>query len=151
VTTTDGRTVEADIWFRCYGVSPVTGYLAGDLAGARTADGYLRVTPELHLDGFENVYAVGDIVALDANKAAIAGRQAAVVAENIRAAITGDGERQTYTVAPLSIILPLGPAGGAGQRADTGELVPAQVVSQLKGADMMIDRYHGLLNLPTLA
>jgi NADH dehydrogenase FAD-containing subunit len=149
VTTTDGRTVEADIWFRCYGVTPVTGYLAGDLAGARTADGYLSVTPELHLDGFDNVYAVGDIVALDANKAGIAARQAAVVAANIRAAVTGDGPPQTYTPSPASILLPLGPTGGAGQRADSDELVPAEVVSQLKGADMMIDRFHGLLNLPT--
>jgi NADH dehydrogenase FAD-containing subunit len=146
VSTVDGRTVETDIWFRCYGVAPITGYLAGALAGARTADGYLEVTPELQLAGSDRVYAVGDIVALDANKAGIAGRQAGVVAANIRARITGSDERQTYAISPPSIILPLGPSGGAGQRGDTGELLPAEVVSRLKGADMMMDRYTGLFN-----
>jgi NADH dehydrogenase FAD-containing subunit len=147
VTTADGRTVEADIWFQCYGAAPVTGYLAGDLAGTRTPDGYLSVTPDLHLDGFDNVYAVGDIVALDVNKAGVASRQASVVVANIRAAITGEGEPEKYVVGPASILLPLGPNGGAGQRAEGGALVPAHVVSQLKGADMMIDRFAGLLNL----
>lgn len=149
-TTVDGRMVEADIWFRCYGVAPVTQYLAGDLATARDANGYLSVTVGLNLPGFQNIFAVGDIVALDVNKAAVAGRQAAVVATNIRARITGSDERQTYELAPPSIILPLGPTGGAGQRGDTGEIVLAEAVSRLKGADMMIDRYAGLLNLPSL-
>lgn len=149
VQTTDGRTVEADVWFRCYGIAPVTGYLAGALAAARDDDGYLAVTPELHLVGFGNVYAVGDIVGLDTNKAAVAARQAAVVAANIKARIIGAPEPETYAVAPPSILLPLGPTGGSGQRADSDELFSAEAVSQIKGADMLIDRYHGLLNLPT--
>jgi NADH dehydrogenase FAD-containing subunit len=148
-STTDGRSIEADIWFRCYGVTPVTSYLAGDLAEARTADGYLTVTPELRLAGFETVYAVGDVAALDVNKAAVASRQAAVVAANIKAQLAGSDERTTYTVAPPSIILPLGPLGGAGQRADSGEIMSADFVSQVKGGDMMINRYAELLNLPS--
>jgi NADH dehydrogenase FAD-containing subunit len=147
VMTADGRTVGADIWFRCYGVAPVTAYIAGDLAAALDADGYLMVTPELHLPGLPHVYAVGDIVALDAKKAGVAGRQAAVVAANIRARIDGSENRETYAAMPPAIILPLGPSGGAGQRPDTEEIVPAHVVSQIKGKDMMMDRYRALLNL----
>jgi len=148
VTTVDGRSIDGDIWFRCYGVAPVTDYLAGDLARARTADGYLVVSPQLLVDGFQNVYAVGDIAALDVNKAAVAARQATVVAANIRAQIESSDERSTYTVAPPSIILPLGPTGGAGQRGDTGEIISAEFVSKIKGSDLMIDRYAEMLNLP---
>jgi NADH dehydrogenase FAD-containing subunit len=150
VVTADGRSVEADIWFRCYGVTPATGYLTGPLALARTPDGYLTVTPQLQVQGFDTIYALGDIAATDVNKAAVASRQGEVVANNIKAQITGSTERATYVVAPTSIILPLGPTGGAGQRADTDEIVPAEVVSRIKGADLMIDRYIQLLNIPTI-
>ena len=39
VSTRAGRTIEADIWFRCYGLTPVSDYLRGDLAarGSPTA------------------------------------------------------------------------------------------------------------------
>ncbi len=148
VDTLEGRSISADIWFRCYGVAPVTDYLAGDLPRARTADGYLVVTPELLVDGFQHVYAVGDIASLDVNKAAVAARQAAVVAANIRAQIEGSDERATYAVAPPSIILPLGPSGGAGQLGTTGEIISAEYVSKIKGTDLMIDRYAEMLNLP---
>src|SRR5438067_1412234 len=38
-STSAGRTIEADIWFRCYGLRPVSDYLSGELAGTRQADG----------------------------------------------------------------------------------------------------------------
>ncbi|MEP6526368.1 MAG: FAD-dependent oxidoreductase [Nocardioidaceae bacterium] len=69
VANTAGTRIEADIWFRCYGVAPATNYLAGDLAAARTRDGYVEVTPHLQVVGFDHVYALGDIAAIDANKA----------------------------------------------------------------------------------
>ncbi|MCW2631887.1 MAG: FAD-dependent oxidoreductase [Pseudonocardia sp.] len=147
VTTTAGNRIEADIWFRCFGGSPVTDYLAADLAAARTEDGHLAVTPGLQVIGFETVYAVGDLAALDVNKAGVAGRQAEVVAANITAHIAGDPERATYTPGPPVIVLPLGPEGGAGQLPN-GEIAGAEMVAKVKGRDMMIDRYVELLNLP---
>lgn len=39
VRTVSGREVTADIWFRCYGVAPVSDYLAPDLANARRRPG----------------------------------------------------------------------------------------------------------------
>jgi NADH dehydrogenase FAD-containing subunit len=143
--TTAGARIEADIWFRCHGVAPVTDYLAGDLEAARTRDGYVDVTPQLKVIGFDHVYAVGDIAAIDANKAGVAARQADIVATNIKASITG-GELVTYTPRPPAIILPLGPTGGAGQLPDHDGIATADLVAQVKGRDMMIDRYAQLLN-----
>jgi NADH dehydrogenase FAD-containing subunit len=149
VVTTTGTRIEADIWFRCYGITPVTGYLADDLAAARTPDGYLEVTPELRVVGFDRVYALGDIAAIDVNKAGVASRQAAVVAMNIRAQLAGTGEHTTYIPGPPVIILPLGPTGGAGQLPGRDDIAPAELVSQAKGRDMMIDRYTQLLDART--
>ncbi|WP_026555597.1 NAD(P)/FAD-dependent oxidoreductase [Arthrobacter sp. 35W] len=146
VTTTAGTRIEADIWFRCYGIAPQTSYLAGDLAAARTADGYLRVDSDLRVPGFGNVYALGDIAAIDVNKAGVAGRQAAVVAGNIIHQLTGEGGPARYTPSQPVIILPLGPRGGSGQLPN-GEIASAEMISRIKGQDMMIDRYAEILNL----
>ena len=148
VNTTDGTAIEADIWFRCYGIAPQTDYVAGDLLAARTAEGYLEVTPELRVVGFEKVYALGDISAIDVNKAGVAGRQAAVVAKNIQAQLEGSAELAAYAPSRPVIILPLGPAGGSGQLPD-GEIASPELISKIKGQHMMIDRYVEMLNLTT--
>ena len=147
VSTAAGTAVDADLWFRCYGIAPQTGYLAGDLLAARTAEGYLSVTPELTVEGFQNVYALGDIAGIDANKAGIAGSQAKIVAANIRSWLAGSAERVSYIPAAPVIILPLGPSGGSGQLPD-GEIAGTGLVSRIKGHDMMITRYAEILNLP---
>jgi apoptosis-inducing factor 2 len=146
VATQAGAAVTADIWFRCFGVAPASDYLVGGLAAARRPDGFVEVTPELVVAGQDRVFALGDVSAADAYKGAgAAGRQAPIVAGNIRALITGDGEPARYQPPPASIIVPVGPEGGAGQRADSSDLVPAEVVAQLKGRDMMVQRYVELL------
>ena len=87
--------------------------------------------------------------AADQNKGAgAAGRQAPVVAGNIRALITG-GQLARYEPPAASIIVPIGPDGGAGQRAGSEDLVPAETVAQLKGRDMMVQRFAELLGLST--
>jgi apoptosis-inducing factor 2 len=151
IATTAGTPIDAHIWFRCYGVAPVTEYLAGDLAGARTPDGYLQVTPQLNVPGFEHVYALGDIAAIDANMAGVARRQAEVVVTNIKAHLAGAGERVAYAPNPPGIILPLGPTGGAGQLPGRDDLLTAEYVAEIKGRDMLIDRYVQLLNAGTPA
>ena len=151
VTTTAGTRIDADIWFRCYGVAPVTDYLGDELRAARTPEGYLEVTPQLQVVGFEGVYALGDIAAIDVNKAGVAARQAEVVATNIRAQLAGSVERSAYTPGPPVIILPLGPAGGAGQLPNREDIATAEFISRVKGQDMMIDRYAQLLIAPEVA
>lgn len=39
------------------------------------------------------------------------------------------------------------PEGGAGQLHGSEELMPAEVVSQLKGRDMMVDRFAEMLGV----
>ena len=132
------------MWFRCYGVTPVSDYLAGALAAATDAGGFVAVNEFLQVPGQDRVFALGDVSGADYKMAGAAGRQAAVVAGNIRALIEGGGSLTAYEPNPPSIVVPIGPAGGAGQRPGADELVSAELVAELKGRDMMVDRFAEL-------
>jgi NADH dehydrogenase FAD-containing subunit len=146
-TTRSGREITADIWFRCFGVTPATGYLAGELAAGRQANGHVRVTDQLRLPGHDHVFAIGDITAIpEAKMAKAAGQHAEVAATNIRTLIQGGEDLLAYRPGPPGISLPLGPKGGASYAPGTGVL-GAETTSRLKGADLRIDSYLELLRL----
>ena len=147
VETETGHKVTADIWFRCYGVSPVSDYLAGELASARRPDGFIEVTPQLQVTGQTRVFAVGDVSAADHKHAGIAGRQAQLVAANIAALIAGEGELAAWKPAPVSIIVPIGPEGGSGQLPGSADLAPPEMVARLKGREMMVGRFAEMLGV----
>lgn len=146
VTTRSGVGVTADVWFRCFGVVPVSDYLAGDLATAREPSGHVTVTDELRLPGQHRVFAIGDLTALaEAKKAKAAGQHAEVVAGNIRTLIGGGLELATYRPDAPSIALPLGPTGGASYSPEHGGILDAATTSQIKGADLLAGRFAELL------
>ncbi|WP_214102877.1 NAD(P)/FAD-dependent oxidoreductase [Acrocarpospora catenulata] len=140
VSTVAGDKLTADIWFRCFGVVPRTGYLTGALAEARDERGYVRVDEYLGVSGLDRVYAVGDIAAVDRDTAGAAGAQAELVAANIRAEITATGEPAAYQPRPPAVIVPLGPEGGAGQFPGQG-VFGAEQASAIKGQALFVDRY----------
>jgi NADH dehydrogenase FAD-containing subunit len=150
VSTSAGRTIEADIWFRCHGLTPVSDYLRGDLASARLPDGSIEVTPQLQVTGQANVFAVGDVAAADLKTAARAGREAEVVVANIRALLDG-AELQAYEPMPPAIVIPLGPRGGASELPGQDEIAGAEKTASIKGEHMFVDAYHeqfGLVRAP---
>ncbi|MEV6910963.1 FAD-dependent oxidoreductase [Amycolatopsis sp. NPDC051071] len=143
---TGGGEVTADLWFQCFGGTPHTAYLDGDLAAARRPDGQVDVTAELLVTGQRRVFALGDITALpEAKLAKSAGEHAEVVVANIRALVTG-GELRTYTPGGPMISLPLGPSGGATYTEEAGVL-DAATTSQIKGSHMMVSRFEELFGL----
>jgi apoptosis-inducing factor 2 len=148
VVTRAGAAVTADIWFRCFGVAPASEYLVGELAAARRPDGFVEVTPSLQVVGQDRVFALGDVSTADHKMAGAASRQAQVVADNIRVLIAGDGELRRHEPTAPGIIVPIGPGGGAGQRAGVDELISSEMVAELKGRDMMVARYAELLGIP---
>lgn len=144
VETLSGKEITADVWLRCYGVRPNSGYLTGELATARRADGHVEVTAELRLPGHDRVFAVGDLTAVpEAKMARSAGAHAGIVAGNIRALIDGTGELSGYEPAGPFIAIPLGPTGGSGYLPDRGVL-DAETTSQMKGADLLVSRFATL-------
>ncbi|MBC6456708.1 FAD-dependent oxidoreductase [Actinomadura sp. HBU206391] len=147
VTTEAGRDLTADLWFRCHGITPVTDYLDEELADALTSGGYLEVTSDLRVFDQDTVFAVGDIAAIDGNMARLAGIQAELAAANIRRLIEGDDVLAEYEPVPPSIIVPLGPVGGAGQFTGQPGVLPPEVVSQVKGQSMFVDHYAQILGV----
>lgn len=107
--------ITGDIWFRCFGVVPNTAFLAGALADARWGNG--RGAAVLHSQ---------------------------VVAANITALITGEGEPTAYQPDPPAILLPLGLNDDASKMPGQG-VVGAEVASRLKGAPMMTERFAEIL------
>jgi apoptosis-inducing factor 2 len=148
VTTAAGDVLEADVWYRAFGVSLNTGYLRGSLAGARDERGYVRVDEQLRVDGQQRIFAVGDISDADRDMAGFAGAQAGLVAASIRSLITGDGELGSYTPFPPAILVPLGPEGGAGQLPGVDGIVGADVAAERKGRTMGVDRLEALFDAP---
>ncbi|WP_250007035.1 NAD(P)/FAD-dependent oxidoreductase [Actinoplanes sp. M2I2] len=143
VTTGDGEVLTADLWFRCYGGTVPSAYLGPELAAARQPGGRLAVTEHLRVTGHERVFAVGDLNDTPELKTGrAAGRQAEVVAANIRALIEG-GPLTVHEPFPDGIILTLGPAGGAGHAPELG-LLGAEATAQFKGT-FLLDHFRGLL------
>jgi len=147
VVTTSGTEITADMWFRCFGVAPVTEYLSADLAAARGPDGFIAVRPTLQLDGHEHVFAIGDASNVDAKMAGRAGRQAQLVADNIRKLVAGERDLARYEPVPPAIVLPIGPDGGSGQLPGLDELMPRETVAKVKGRDLMVGRYAEILGV----
>ncbi|SEL67334.1 NAD(P)/FAD-dependent oxidoreductase [Nonomuraea pusilla] len=143
--------IAADIWFRAYGVSVQTGYLAGDLAAARTPGGRVRVTPTLNVEGHPRVYAIGDITDLpEARMAGNAMAHAEIVAANILADLRGETPSAVYEPSAVPfVLLPLGPDGGVGQLPSPGGpiVLPPEAVADYKGKDLFTGRFAELFGL----
>ncbi|MFF7244315.1 NAD(P)/FAD-dependent oxidoreductase [Embleya sp. NPDC008237] len=145
VTTADGDELAGDIWFRAYGTRTNSDYLADGKLTTLTPQGRVPVTEFLNVEGYEHVYAVGDITDVaEAKMAGYAMQHAEVVARNIAARLDGREPADTYRPLPFPmILLPLGPTGGVGQLpSPEGPFVaPAETVAEYKGADLFTARF----------
>jgi NADH dehydrogenase FAD-containing subunit len=148
VTTTDGAEITADIWFRAHGMRINSDYLADGQLTTRTPRGQVRVTETLAVEGYEHIYAIGDLTDVAEPKMAFhAAEHAEVVAANIAAQLRGERPGATYRPSPDPVILlPLGPYAGVGQfPSPEGPVpVPAATVSEYKGMDLGVGRYAEL-------
>jgi NADH dehydrogenase FAD-containing subunit len=151
VTTETGLEVTADIWFRCYGVVPNSDYLGDALATARRSDGFVEVGPTLQVPGHPNVFAVGDLSTADAKMAAFARRQAATVVENINALAQGRSDLADYRPTGPGIVVPIGPTGGAGQLPGQDGIILRDIVVDLKGRDLGVERFAERFGLAVAA
>jgi NADH dehydrogenase FAD-containing subunit len=145
VTTDKGEEIVADIWFQAFGVEINTGYLADGHLSPLTEQKAVPVTERLNVQGYEHIYAIGDIADLpDPKMASYAMTHADIVVKNIRAQLAGDQPCAVHTPAPhRRILLPLGPRAGIGQLPAPDGVVAAttETVYQRKGADLFTARF----------
>ena len=141
VHTIRGERIDAQMWFRCYGNDQKSDFLHGDLAVARKWGGDIRVGTDFAVEGFTNVFAIGDVTNVpETKRASSALAHAQIAAANIADLIAGRTPTGTYSPARELIVLPLGPTGGASQLlSDSGErqILGAEATSEIKGVDLM--------------
>ncbi|EFN60120.1 hypothetical protein CHLNCDRAFT_133478 [Chlorella variabilis] len=89
--TSSGRTLAADLAFKCVGVTPATGTYAASLSSEQLGPrGAIEVYPTLQVKGWRNVFAAGDCNSIAEEKtAAMAGLSALAAAGNIIALDSG--------------------------------------------------------------
>jgi NADH dehydrogenase FAD-containing subunit len=148
VMTEDGAAIQADLWFRCYGLEPVSDYLGSILAYARTSDGLIAVNHYLQVPLHQRVVVAGEIADLPEPKmAGAAGKQAASVVGNITRLIQGETTLEVYEPLPRHLLVPLGPGAGAGQRMGREDLSDGDEVADIKGRDLLVGYYRKILGL----
>ncbi|SDE33835.1 NAD(P)/FAD-dependent oxidoreductase [Glycomyces harbinensis] len=145
-----GERIEADIWFRAYGATTNSDYLADGLAPLN-ARGQIPVTARLNVDGHGHVYAIGDVTDVaEEKRAGSAMRHAEVVAANIIAQLQGGEPVAEYRPSPGRVVLlPLGPEGGVGQvpSEDGPSILSRSAVAEWKGRDLMHSKFAELFNV----
>lgn len=153
VETEAGESIEADIWFQCFGSQANSGYLVNtEYSHVLNKDGTVKVEPTMQVAGHTNVYAVGDISDVPESKRADAARhQARVVIANIAGQIEGGHADTIYRPTKEWVVVPLGPNLGAAQLLDAQgntRVVGAEPTSEIKGIDLMVSVIRSQLNLP---
>src|SRR5207245_5367367 len=97
------------------------------------------------------VFALGDISTADSKMAGFAGRQAAIVADNINALAQGRFDLAHYKSWGVAIAVPIGPNGGAGQFPGEDEIAGRGTIAQRQGSEMGVERLRERFGLATPA
>jgi NADH dehydrogenase FAD-containing subunit len=140
--TEKGTQIEADIHFICFGLQLNTQYLSlGNVVDERKQ---VKVNRHLQVQGYENIFAVGDIVNTgEAKLITTADAHAKVVALNIkRLAANNDDLLEHHPKSAATVVVPLGTTGGAVQLplGKNGIVLGAWAASLIKGKSLRAEQ-----------
>lgn len=154
--TDKGKAIEADILLTCYGAKVNNRYLIAHFAKQLEQQGRVKVNPHLQVEGYNNIFALGDLTNIDEPKMGLlSGAHASVVMANIKTLEQNKISEQRKTLkvyqpskTPL-IIVPLGKTDGAGQLPLTknGIVVGAFLTQQIKGQTLLAEMYWKKMEL----
>ncbi|KAK2921489.1 apoptosis-inducing factor 2 isoform X2 [Channa argus] len=136
VTTDKGETLTTDLIISCTGLRVNSAAYASALSGCMTDNGALRVNQHLQIDGFSNIYAVGDCTNVREPKMAYhAGLHAAIAVNNIINSLSGK-ELTSYQTGNITMLLAMGRNDGVGQF--NGFRLPRFLVTLGKSRDLLL-------------
>lgn len=149
--TASGKRIAYDIMLCSIGGRPNTEYLTTHFADRLDAEGRVRVTSQLMMEGTNDVFALGDITDLEENKMAlhIAG-QVTVAKENIHALASGRKPPRAYKAKTgnLMMAVTLGSRAGALFVPSIGTLRSSWLNRKVKAEAMLVPKYRKQLGLP---
>jgi NADH dehydrogenase FAD-containing subunit len=141
-TTSKGRTIKADAHFVCVGKRVASSWLRdSELSSLLDDQGRLKVDANLRVEGKKNVFACGDIAnTVEIKQGFLAGKQAAVVTENIKK-LSKDPKGSKLAVytplkAPFGIV-------SLGRSAGVAQLPFATIIGWLPGTLKSKDLFVG--------
>lgn len=144
IETNKSNKIETDLVIFCTGSKMNSSAYEEDFKNSVNQDNHrLKCKSTLQVEGYENVFAIGDCADAGPTKAYEAQLQADVVANNI---IQIDAKRldkiKHWEISRYAgIVIPLGPEQGAGQLPlKSGKVVGAKVTSMIKGGDLFCSR-----------
>ncbi|XP_018517665.1 ferroptosis suppressor protein 1 [Lates calcarifer] len=136
VSTDKGETLTTDLIICCTGLKVNSAAYASSLSGSLAEGGALKVNQHLQVDGFSNIYAVGDCADVKEPKMAYhAGLHAAVAVSNIWNSLNGK-ELTTYQTGNVTMLLAMGRDDGVGQF--NGFKLPRFLVALGKSRDLLL-------------
>lgn len=155
-STDRGRAIEADILLTCYGAKVNNKYLLNYFSEKLDQQGRVKVNSHMQVDGYENIFVVGDLTNIEEPKLGlVSGSHASVVAKNIEAM---SRSKATGKQKPLKayqpsqkqlIIVPLGENNGAGQLplSKSGVVIGRFLAKQIKGKTLLAPMYWEKMGL----
>ncbi|KAM3835928.1 ferroptosis suppressor protein 1-like [Diretmus argenteus] len=136
VTTDQGATISTDLVISCTGLKVNSAAYASSLPGCQAENGALQVNHHLQVQGFSNIYAVGDCANVNEPKTAYhAGLHAAVAVSNIINSLTGKA-LTSYHTGNVTMLLAMGHDDGVGQY--NGLRLPRSLVALAKSRDLLL-------------
>jgi apoptosis-inducing factor 2 len=154
LTVTGGPAIESQVTLRATGGTPNNAAFRVGLASAVDSKGFLRMGRFLQVEGFPNIFALGDIAGTPETKSAgLSGRmQAPAVAKNVIAAARALGAGRTIDTAALTpymlqskgmMFVLTGRRGGVGQFGNS--IFGNWTLATVKGGNMMVGMSTGNL------
>lgn len=136
VTTDKGTSLTTDLIICCTGLRVNSAAYASSFSGCLADNGALKVNDHLQVDGFSNVFAVGDCADVKEPKMAYhAGLHAAVAVSNIVNSLS-EKELTSYHTGNVTMLLAMGRDDGVGQY--NGWQLPRCVVTLGKSRDLLL-------------
>ncbi|XP_024864819.1 apoptosis-inducing factor 2 isoform X2 [Kryptolebias marmoratus] len=136
VKTDKGETLTTDLIICCTGLKINSAAYASSLSDSMADSGALKVSNHLQVEGFSNIYAVGDCADIKEPKLAYyASLHAAVAVTNIINSLSGKG-LTSYSTGYVSMLLAMGRDDGVGQF--NGFRLPRWLVAFGKSRDLLL-------------
>uniref|UniRef100_A0A3Q4GS60 Ferroptosis suppressor protein 1 n=1 Tax=Neolamprologus brichardi TaxID=32507 RepID=A0A3Q4GS60_NEOBR len=136
VMTDHGETLVTDLIVCCTGLKINSAAYSATFNDSMAENGALKVNDHLQVDGFSNIFAVGDCANVNEPKTAYnAGLHAAVAVANIANSVSGK-ELTSYQTGNVTMLLAMGHDDGVGQY--NGFRLPRWFVAWGKSRDVLV-------------
>ncbi|KAF3398346.1 Apoptosis-inducing factor [Penicillium rolfsii] len=140
VTLDNGKKLSADLYIPTTGAIPNSSFIPAEFLDS---NGWVKVNKELRVQPSNGstlpIYAVGDINTNDMRLSMKATEQAKIAFNNLKADISGSGQRKSYDQGEsIMMMVPVGETGGTGQLF--GMTPFSFMVKAVKGKDYFVSK-----------